>query len=74
MNLEQTIKQRLQTKFLDGEVTVNLQGNAARLDVVSNEFQGLSPLRRQQLVYSCINDLIQSGELHAVTINATTIN
>lgn len=40
--------------------------------VVSNEFDGQSPIKRHKLVYACVNAEIASGELHALTIVAKT--
>lgn len=40
--------------------------------VISDEFEGLSTLKRHKLVYGCVNAQIASGELHALTIVAKT--
>lgn len=40
--------------------------------VISDEFEGLSTLKRHKLVYGCVNEQIASGELHALTIVART--
>jgi acid stress-induced BolA-like protein IbaG/YrbA len=40
--------------------------------VVSPAFEGLSRVRKQQLVYAAIAELIKNGALHAVTIRAYT--
>ena len=53
-------------------LVVELQGNHCSLEVVSEAFTGLNPVKRQQKVYACIGDLIASGELHAVNIKAYT--
>lgn len=41
-------------------------------EVVSEAFDGLSPIKRHKLVYACVNDEIASGALHALTIIAKT--
>lgn len=41
-------------------------------NVISDAFAGLTPIKRHQLVYACVNDEITSGELHALTIVAKT--
>lgn len=53
---------------------VSARGDASRMEinVVSSAFEGLSAVRKQQLVYAAIAELIASGALHAVTIRATT--
>ena len=40
--------------------------------VVSDEFAGLSLIKRHKLVYACVNNEIASGELYALTIVAKT--
>ena len=40
--------------------------------VVSAAFDGVSRVRRQQMVYAAIAELIGTGALHAVTIRAST--
>jgi acid stress-induced BolA-like protein IbaG/YrbA len=53
---------------------VATRGDASRMEivVVSNAFEGVSRVRRQQMVYAAIAELIGAGELHAVTIRAAT--
>jgi len=49
-------------------------GDAHRMDidVVSAAFAGMTRVRKQQLVYAAIAELIATGALHAVTIRAVT--
>ncbi|MCE2407683.1 MAG: BolA family transcriptional regulator [Pseudomonadales bacterium] len=42
------------------------------ISVVAADFEGMLRVRREQRVYSCLKDLLASGELHAVTIQAKT--
>jgi acid stress-induced BolA-like protein IbaG/YrbA len=53
-------------------VAVEVDGNRAVIAVTSNYFDGMSRVKKQQAVYACIEDLIASGALHAVTIKADT--
>ena len=66
------IEARLREELCAAEVTVDGAGNRFEIDVVSDEFAGLSRVKRQQLVYAAIDDLIASGAIHAVTIKAVT--
>ena len=66
------IEARLREELDVAEVSVEGAGNRFEIDVVSDEFEGLSRVKRQQLVYAAINDLIASGAIHAVTIKAAT--
>ena len=43
-----------------------------QITVVSEIFEGLRPVARQQKVYAPLNEFIRSGELHAVNIIAKT--
>ena len=51
-------------------VSVQLDGNRALIEVVSEQFQGMNRVQKQQAVYACIEDYIADGRLHAVTIKA----
>ena len=66
------IEARLRKELDAAEVAVEGAGNRFEIDVVSVEFEGLSRVKRQQLVYAAIDDLIASGAIHAVTIKAAT--
>ena len=72
MSLQSELESRLCKEFLESEVQVSVSGNHATIDVTSDKFETLNRVQRQQSVYACINDLIQSGDLHAVVINAHT--
>ena len=39
---------------------------------MSDAFEGLSRVKRQQAVYAAIQELIASGAIHAVTISTAT--
>jgi len=54
------------------EVTVSGDGYKYETTVISPAFDGLSKLKRHQLVYKAVNEAIISGELHALTIIALT--
>ncbi|MCY3540508.1 MAG: BolA family transcriptional regulator [Gammaproteobacteria bacterium] len=72
MKLSDELKKRLRQQFADAQISVQVQGASAILGVVSEDFDGRSQVQRQQLIYSLIGDLIQTGDLHAVTIQAKT--
>jgi len=54
------------------QVSVQLEGNRALITVVSEVFEPLSRVRKQQAVYACIEEFLRDGRLHAVTIRAIT--
>jgi acid stress-induced BolA-like protein IbaG/YrbA len=49
-------------------------GDAQRMEiiVVSDAFEGITRVRKQQMVYAAIAELIAGGALHAVTIRTLT--
>ncbi len=47
-------------------------GGHFQVTVVSDAFTGLPTLARHRLVYQALDDLIRSGEIHAVSIRAYT--
>ena len=57
-----------------GECDVMLEGQGCDLTavIVSNAFQSLSKVKRQQKVYSLINEYLQSGQVHAITLKTWT--
>ncbi|MEM7001355.1 MAG: BolA/IbaG family iron-sulfur metabolism protein [Pseudomonadota bacterium] len=61
---------KVEASFPDAQVNVELDGNRAVVEVVSTAFADMSRVRKQQAVYSCINEFIADGRLHAVTIRA----
>ncbi len=66
------VKQRIAAGLPDCEITVTGDGSHFEVIAVGEVFAGLSPVKKQQLVYGTVNDLITSGELHALTIKAYT--
>ncbi len=68
--MQEEITRRVLDAIADATVSVAVDGNRALIDVVSPVFSDLSRVKKQQLVYACIEDLIASGDLHAVTIKA----
>jgi len=53
---------------------IEVQGEGAKyhVTVVSTQFEGLLPVKKQQLVYGCLNAEIASGAIHAVTMSLFT--
>ena len=66
------IVEMLSAGILVEHVDVELSGNHCTVTVVSNEFEGLSRVKKQQKVYQCLNEKIASGEIHALNIHAFT--
>jgi acid stress-induced BolA-like protein IbaG/YrbA len=70
--MEQDIVERVSAQIPNSIVNVNIDGNRALIEVVSDTFESMSRVQKQQAVYACIDEFIQDGRLHAVTIRALT--
>lgn len=58
---------------MDAElVEVTGEGGKYEATIVSKAFEGLSMLKQHKLVYPLVNDKIQTGEIHALTIKSYT--
>ncbi len=66
------IKTMIEGGFDSAEVTVNGDNGMFDTIVVSDEFDGLAPVKRQQKVYATVNAEITNGAIHALTIKAYT--
>lgn len=51
-------------------IRVEVDGDRALIEVVSEAFAGMNRVQKQQAVYACIQEYIADGRLHAVTIRA----
>jgi acid stress-induced BolA-like protein IbaG/YrbA len=71
-SMQDDVKSRVETAIPGAQVTVEIEGNRAAIAVISEHFDGMSRVKKQQEVYACIQDLIASGALHAVSIKAET--
>jgi len=54
------------------EATVTADGSKYTAIVVSDEFEGKTMVAEQKMVYALVNEHIQSGAIHALTIKAYT--
>lgn len=54
------------------EATVTADGGKYTAIVVSDEFEGKTMVVEQKMVYALLNEFIQSGVIHALTIKAYT--
>lgn len=66
------IKSVIESTLADSRVEVSSDGSHVHLTVVSSSFEGLSSVKKQQLVYSSLKDAIASGAIHAVHMNVYT--
>ena len=66
------VKQLLEEKMEGAKIMVSGEGCDFCLTVVADAFQGVMPVKRQQMVYTHLNDLIAAGTIHAVTMQTFT--
>ena len=63
----------LREKLPQCELELVAESNKLSLKVVSNDFVGLSRVKRQQKIYALLDDRIKSGEIHAVSMITQTL-
>ncbi len=68
----QEIKEHLSKQFSGDYIEVTIDGSHVNLLIVSDQFEGISPVKKQQLVYAQLADLIADGTLHAVNMKTLT--
>jgi acid stress-induced BolA-like protein IbaG/YrbA len=56
----------------DAEVQVGIDGSHVNLIVVSPAFEGISPVKKQQMVYAALQQAIADGAIHAVHMKTLT--
>lgn len=67
-----TVKALLQTHLQDCEIQVQGEGSNYDITAIGAMFEGLRPVKRQQLVYGALSDHIADGSIHAVNIRTYT--
>lgn len=66
------VKARLESRIEGCEFHIQGEGCNFQVVAVGDIFTGLSPVKRQQLIYAALAEEIASGELHAVSIKTYT--
>ena len=66
------VKRIVESQIQDSEVVTAGEGCNFEITVISPAFTGLSPVKKQQMVYGCLNEQIASGAIHALTIKTYT--
>lgn len=62
----------IQSSIEGSTVTAQLDGNHVSVVVVSEHFEGLNAVKKQQRVYAALQETIASGEIHAVHMKTYT--
>ncbi|RDL45781.1 BolA family transcriptional regulator [Marinomonas piezotolerans] len=66
------VKELLETKIQGSRVLAEGEGCNFQVTVIADAFDGLNTVKRQQLVYSHLQDAISTGAIHAVTMKTLT--
>lgn len=66
------VKKCIEDGIPGAEVTVTADGTKYTAIVVSKAFEGQTMIAEQKMVYATVNEHIQSGAIHALTIKAYT--
>lgn len=56
----------------DCEIQVQNDGNHYLVVAIGERFDGMSPVKKQQLIYGALNAQLAEGTIHALTIKAFT--
>jgi acid stress-induced BolA-like protein IbaG/YrbA len=66
------VKQLLKSHLPDCDISVSGDGRHFDVTVIGDVFEGLNPVKKQQLVYAGLNQAISEGTLHAVNMKTYT--
>lgn len=67
------IQDLLQEALPECQINVNGEGGKFQVLAIGDTFNGLSPVKRQQVVYQILNPHIASGAIHAVSMRLMTV-
>jgi acid stress-induced BolA-like protein IbaG/YrbA len=67
-----TVKTLLENSSLECEFHVQGEGSHYDIAAIGAVFEGLRPVKKQQLVYAALSDHIADGSIHAVNIRTFT--
>lgn len=67
------INSLLVAELPDCQISVEGGDGKYLVTVVGEVFEGLNAVKRQQTIYTILNDHITSGDIHAVTMNLMTV-
>ena len=67
-----TVKALLQNHLPECEFHVQGEGSNYDITAVGEVFDGLRPVKKQQLVYGALSEEIAAGDIHAVNIRTLT--
>ncbi|MDT8398258.1 MAG: BolA/IbaG family iron-sulfur metabolism protein [Pseudomonadales bacterium] len=72
MNVETEVEQLIADAIKDARVRVQGMDGKYQVSVVSDFFEGLGAVKRQQAIYRLLQPYISSGSIHAVSMQLQT--
>lgn len=66
------VKKRIEDGIPGAKAEVTGDGYKYEAVVVSEQFEGLNTMKQHQMVYATVNDLITSGQLHALSLKTSS--
>lgn len=66
------VKRLLEARIDSCEFQVQGEGCNFQVTAIGDVFEGMTPVKRQQLIYAALSDEIASGALHAISIRTMT--
>ncbi|GHC20153.1 BolA family protein [Aidingimonas halophila] len=70
--LPSEVKARLESRIEGCEFHIQGEGCNFQVIAVGDVFEGLSAVKRQQLIYGALSEELASGELHALSLKTYT--
>jgi len=67
----EVIKAKIEDGIPGSKAEVSGDGYKYEASVISDKFKGLNTMKQHQMVYACVNELITSGELHALSLKTS---
>lgn len=68
------ISKRIQTLYPDAQIEMKGENCSFELLIVSERFEGMRALQRQQSILGLFAEELKTGKLHALAIKANTID
>ena len=68
----QDVAELVRKELPDCEIQVQNEGNHYLVVAVGDRFEGMSPVKKQQLIYGALRPQLDDGTIHALTIRAFT--
>ncbi len=67
------IQKKIQDVLPDANITINSDDNIHfNAVIISDSFFNATPMQRQRMVYSAINEDIKNGTIHAISLKTFT--